>query len=199
MTHPTAPEYDAQARTGTSGHRFARWLTALPLLLITVLLGVVLGGRFGKDPKIVESPLIGSPAPPIDLAYLERAGHWSLTEARGRVVVVNFWASWCLGCRFEHDDLLAAAAAYQDDGVVFVGILFQDEASQAVAFLDELGRGYPSLVDPGSRVAVDFGVWAIPETYFIDRRGVVRAKIQGESTLSALSAQIDVLLAEPPP
>ncbi len=157
------------------------------------LLVIAFAGRFGNDPRLVDSPLIGKPAPSFELQYLEQNGTWALDAMRGQIVVVNFWASWCLACRLEHDDLLSASTAYLADGVQFVGIDYQDDRSDAVAFLDELGRGdgYVYLVDPGSRVAIDYGVYGIPETFFIDPNGIVVAKIAGESTYAVLTSTIE--------
>lgn len=162
--------------------------------LLVLLLAVTLGTRFGHDPRLVESPLIGKPAPSIALDYLERQGTWTLDDHSGHVVVVNFWASWCVGCRLEHDDLLKTAATFRDQGVVLLGVTFQDDPAESIAFLDEMGRGYDSVIDPGSRVAVEYGVFGIPETFIIDGHGIVRAKIAGESTIEALTAQIVPLL-----
>ena len=108
-------------------------------------------------------------------------------------MVVNFWASWCVPCREENDDLLAAAARYDD--VTFLGIVYQDTPQAARAFLDELGQGYDHLLDPGSRAAIDFGVFGIPETFFIAPDGTVAAKIIGTSDLGVLSATLDAVLA----
>lgn len=112
-------------------------------------------------------------------------------------MVVNFWASWCLACREEHPALLAANDAYCGEGVVFVGVDFQDQRGSASAFLDEMGRGqdYRYVTDPGSRTAVDFGVYGVPETFFIDRTGTIVAKITGASTVSLLSSVLDTMLA----
>ncbi|WP_370325953.1 TlpA family protein disulfide reductase [Euzebya sp.] len=160
-----------------------------------MLLAAAFGTRFGRDPTLVDSPLIGQPAPPIDLIRLDGEASWSLADQAGDIVVVNFWASWCVPCREEHDDLVAAAAQYERAGVSFVGIVYQDDPSQAVAFLDELGHGYPHLVDPGSRTAIDYGVFGIPETYFIDRDGTVVAKVTGASDLELLTRTLDTILA----
>jgi cytochrome c biogenesis protein CcmG/thiol:disulfide interchange protein DsbE len=158
-------------------------------------LGVVFGSRFGKDPRLVESPLIGKPSPDAVLPFLEQGGELALSELRGQIVVLNFWASWCVGCRQEHDDLLAVANGYRDEGVEFLGVVFQDERGDAIAFLNELGRGYSNVVDVDSRLGVEFGVFGIPETFFIDRDGVVVAKISGESNVTALSGILDDILA----
>jgi cytochrome c biogenesis protein CcmG, thiol:disulfide interchange protein DsbE len=173
-----------------------RWtaLTAAALAVVTV---AVLGSRIGSDPGIVRSPLVGRPAPAARLPYLDRGGSLSLGDLRGQVIVVNFWASWCAPCRREHPALLAAADQFRDAGVRFVGILYQDQPEEATAFLDELGRGagYAYLTDPDSRTALDFGLFGIPETFFIDRRGVVVAQITGESTAALLSDTLTEILA----
>lgn len=185
----------ADAAATRSKRRWGLRLAVFSIVALTLALGVVFGSRFGKDPRLVESPLIGKPSPDATLPFLEQEGQLSLSELRGQIVVLNFWASWCVGCRQEHDDLLAAANAYREQGVRFVGVVFQDEPGDAIAFLNELGRAYPNVVDEGSRLGVDYGVYGIPETFFIDREGVVVAKISGESTFAALAAVLDELLA----
>lgn len=175
-----------------------RWgyrLALFSIVAFALILGVVFGSRFGKDPRLVESPLIGKPSPDAVLPFLEQGGELALSELRGQIVVLNFWASWCVGCRQEHDDLLAVANAYRDEGVEFLGVVFQDERGDAIAFLNELGRGYSNVVDVDSRLGVEFGVFGIPETFFIDRDGVVVAKISGESNVTALSGILDDILA----
>ncbi|NNL98808.1 MAG: redoxin domain-containing protein [Acidimicrobiia bacterium] len=187
---PDPLEFDGQWNRRS---RFWRASTLGAVFGLVGLLVVVFAGRFGKDPRLVDSPLIGKPAPSIELPHLEQSGSWSLEALNGQIVVVNFWASWCVACRLEHDDLLAAANASRDEGVQFVGVDFQDNRDDAVAFLDELGRGqgYVYLVDPGSRVAIDYGVFGIPETFFIDANGIVAAKIAGESTFDVLMSTIE--------
>lgn len=180
--------------TGRPGVRWARW-TAYAVIAVAVGLGAIFGARLGDDPTVVASPLIGQPAPDVTLPYLDRDGELSLAGRRGDVVVVNFWASWCVPCREEHADLVAASGAYEHDGVRFVGVVFQDQPEQAKAFLDELGWGYDYVTDPGSRAAVEFGVFGIPETYVIDRDGIVAAKIVGTADFALLSGTLDQVLA----
>ncbi len=177
-----------------------RWI-AVGTVVATVLIGAAFGLRVGKDPTLVNSPLIGRPAPAATLPNLEGGGSLTLAALRGRVVVINFWASWCVPCRAEHRDLVAASAAYQNAGVTFVGVDFQDQRSSAVAFLDELGRGrgYRYVTDPDSGTALDFGVFGVPETYFLDRSGIVVAKITGGSTPSLLARTLeDILIGRTP-
>jgi cytochrome c biogenesis protein CcmG/thiol:disulfide interchange protein DsbE len=170
---------------------------ALAAVGVVVVTGGVLGARFGADPSLVQTPLIGKPAPDASLTTLDGGGKVDLAGLRGQVVVINFWASWCTPCRQEHADLVAAAAAYRSAGVRFVGVVYQDTPQAARAFLDELGRGqgYLYVTDPGSRAAIDFGVFGIPETFLVDRQGTVVAKITGRSNFPLLAEALDQVLA----
>lgn len=169
-------------------------LAAAAAVLVTVALASVFAGRFGEDPRAVASPLVGKPAPERALPMLDGEGQLSLTELRGNVVVVNFWASWCIPCRREHAELAAAAAHYEGEDVRFVGIVYEDSARNARRFLDELGRSYDNVIDPGSRAAIDFGLFGVPETFFIDRDGIVRSRINGPVTTETVTAAVDPLL-----
>ena len=164
--------------------------------VLVVALGVVFAGRFGTDPSVTASPLIGTPAPDIRIPAFEGTGAVDLADLRGDIVVVNFWASWCLGCRQEHAALVAAADRYRDLGVTFVGINYQDAPGPATAFLDDLGRGvdYVYAVDAASRAAFEFGVLGLPETFFIDRDGVVVAKVSGPISYPLLAQTLDAIL-----
>lgn len=175
----------------------SRWprRIAIGAIAVTVLVAAAFGTRFTEDPTVVDSPLIGQRVPDVTLPYLERDGELSLRDLRGDVAVVNFWASWCVPCRNEHDDLVTTAAAYEDRGVRFIGIVYQDRPRSAIAFLDELGRGYDHVTDPDSRAAIDFGVFGVPETFFVDRNGTIVAKITGESTADVLAATLEDILA----
>lgn len=172
-------------------------LVALAVAVLVIGVAALVGSRINQDATLVESPLIGQPAPDVTLPTLGGPGSVSLTELRGQIVVVNFWASWCVPCRNEHPVLVAANDAYRDSGVTFVGVNFQDQKSSAIAFLDELGRGegYRYVTDPGSRAAVEFGVYGVPETFFIDRTGTIVAKITGESNSQLLAQVLDSILA----
>jgi cytochrome c biogenesis protein CcmG/thiol:disulfide interchange protein DsbE len=176
--------------------RLIRWAGAA-VAVLAIAFGAVLGTQLGKDPTLVDSPLIAHPAPAETLPYLEHPGTLTLQSLRGRVVVVNFWASWCVACREEQPTLAAAATAYTPAGVTFVGIDYQDQRGPAVAFLNELGRGtgYQYVTDPGSNAAVDFGVFGVPETFFLDPSGTIVAKITGPTTAQLLGDTIDTILA----
>jgi len=173
------------------------WIPVAGIVLATAVLAFVFNGRFGQDPRLVDSPLIGQPLPALKLEYLEQEGALTFSDLKGQVLVLNFWASWCIPCRLEHPILTAASAAYEGRGVHFVGILYQDREAAAVRFLDELGRGanYSYVVDDGSRATVELGVFGVPETYFVDSDGVIRGKVQGPVNTTVLISTIEDLLA----
>jgi cytochrome c biogenesis protein CcmG/thiol:disulfide interchange protein DsbE len=183
----------APARRG----RVVRWVAVL-VAIAAVAAGVVFGSRLDSDPTLVETPLIGTAVPDLELPALEGEASLRLADLRGQVVVVNFWASWCVACREEHPALLSVAETYRADGVTFVGIVYQDEQDAAVGFLDEMGRGgdnYRYVTDPGSAAALDFGVFGVPETFIIDRGGVIQGKITGPATYPLLAGAIEEVLA----
>ncbi|MEO2130892.1 MAG: redoxin family protein [Microbacterium sp.] len=173
-----------------------RW-SAVLVVVLAVGVGALFGARLDRDPSLVSTPLIGQPASERTVPYLEQDGSLSLEDFRGQVVVVNFWASWCVACREEHPALTAASAAYREAGVEFIGVVYQDRTPNAVGFLDEMGRGedFRYVTDPESRLAIDFGVFGVPETFFIDETGKIAAKITGASTLPLLSGVLDEMLA----
>jgi cytochrome c biogenesis protein CcmG/thiol:disulfide interchange protein DsbE len=171
-----------------------RW-TAFGVVGAGVVLAVVLASRFGVDPGLVDSPLIGRPAPGFDLEYLDGSGSLSLDQLRGDIVVVNFFASWCLECRKEHADLVAVSDSFADAGVTFVQIGYQEPVEASLSYLEEAGTSDSTryLADPGSRTAIAYGVFGIPETFFVDPSGVVVGKIIGEADALVLGAAIDAI------
>lgn len=195
-TDETAPTRPGEPSRRPRRWRIIRWVGA-GVTVLAVGIGAVLGSQLGKDPSLVNSPLLGHPAPSERLPYLEHGGTLSLQSLRGRVVVVNFWASWCVACRDEQPTLAAAATAYQGRGVTFVGIDYQDQHSTAVSFLNELGRGtgYQYVTDPDSKAAIDFGVFGVPETFFLDRTGTIIAKITGATSAPLLADTLNALIA----
>lgn len=174
--------------------RVLRW-TAFGVVGAGVVLAVVLASRFGVDPGLVDSPLIGRPAPGFDLEYLDGSGSLSLDQLRGDIVVVNFFASWCLECRKEHADLVAVSDSFADAGVTFVQIGYQEPVEASLSYLEEAGTSDSTryLADPGSRTAIAYGVFGIPETFFVDPSGVVVGKIIGEADALVLGAAIDAI------
>jgi len=172
--------------------RVLRW--GIPLAAVPVLL--LLGYGFRTDPREIPSPLIGKPATPFSLKTFD-GEPISLEALRGRVVVVNFWASWCYPACYEEAPLLAQASdAYRGRDVTFVGIDIQDKEEAARKFLTQFNFTFPNAPDPLGRVSVDYGVYGVPETFFIDRAGRIRWKHVGALTEDVLRQRIDLLLAE---
>jgi cytochrome c biogenesis protein CcmG/thiol:disulfide interchange protein DsbE len=154
-----------------------RRILSAGLILIVPLLGV-LYANLGRDPRTVASPLIGKPAPPFALTPVGGGAPVSLESLRGEPVVVNFWATWCIPCADEHR-VLVNAARELGSRVHFLGIVYEDDESRAAEFLEQRGKPYPSLLDADSRTAIAYGVFGVPETYFIDRNGIIVAKFVG--------------------
>ena len=164
--------------------------------LVVIVLGVVFSRRFGTDPSLTASPLIGRPLPELALPYLEEEGDFDFADLEGDVAVINFWASWCLNCRVEHDALACAADQYQDLGVTFLGAMVQDQRDNGSRFLDDLGRSEPTIYldDDRSRASLEFGVLGVPETFFIDRDGTIVAKVSGPVDVALLTATLDAII-----
>ena len=179
-------------QTRSSGLMF--WLVVAAGIAVMVF-GIIFVGRFDADITLTPSPLIDEPAPDVSIRYLDSAGEFLLSDYEGQIVVINFWASWCLNCRTEHDALNEAAAVYDDLGVSFIGVAYQDRESASKSFLEELGRGDPYTygIDDDSRVAVEFGVLGLPETFFIDRDGTIRAKVSGPVSGALLAQTIEAI------
>lgn len=147
------------------------WILGLGALLLLPLVYVLYSG-FGNDPHAIPDTRTGTPAPDFALHTLD-GEPVVLKELRGFPVVLNFWATDCQGCIIEHANLVKAGETYGPQGVVFLGVLYNDSEKLAKAFLKQKGSSYPTLLDPDGRTAVDYGVTGIPETYFIDKQGMI--------------------------
>lgn len=171
-------------------------LAGYAVAIIMVVFAVALASRFGSDPGLVQSPLLGEQAPGFELDTLYGDGTVRLDDLRGEIVVVNFFASWCPECRKEHDDLIATSDAFADQGVRFIQIVYQESPEAALRYLEEAGTSGSTfyLTDPRSRTALAYGVFGIPETYFIDRDGIMVGKIIGESNALVLGSTIDAIM-----
>jgi|HubBroStandDraft_6_1064221.scaffolds.fasta_scaffold59991_2 cytochrome c biogenesis protein CcmG, thiol:disulfide interchange protein DsbE len=167
---------------------------AIPLAVVPVL--VLLAYGFRTDPHDIPSPLVGKLASPFALTAFD-GKPVALDALKGQVVIVNFWASWCYpACYEEAPSLERAWQTYKDRGLVVVGVNFQDKEEPAKRFLTQFGHTFPNAPDPAGRVSVDYGVYGVPETYFIDKKGRLRFKQVGPVSDELLKREIETLLAE---
>jgi cytochrome c biogenesis protein CcmG/thiol:disulfide interchange protein DsbE len=170
----------------------------LLLLLSVVAVLLLLTYGLGTDPKAIPSPLVDQQAPAFSLPLFD-GGEVRLAGLRGNVVVLNFWASWCYpSCWNEAPRLQAAWDQYRDQGVVIVGVNYQDKEADARAFLKRFGKTYPNGPDIGSRLSIDYGVYGVPETFFIDPQGRIGHKHIGEVSTTVLDEWINRLLSPQP-
>jgi cytochrome c biogenesis protein CcmG/thiol:disulfide interchange protein DsbE len=170
--------------------RARRWL--LPLAALPVL--AVLAYGFVVNPRDIPSPLVGRPAAPFALTTFE-GEPLALEALRGKVVLVNFWASWCTpACYDEAPVLERALRDYRDRGLVIVGVGMQDTPEAAQAFIRRFGLTFPNAPDAGGKVAVEYGVYGVPETFVVDRAGTIRAKHVGAVTDAVIRGQVEPLL-----
>jgi cytochrome c biogenesis protein CcmG, thiol:disulfide interchange protein DsbE len=174
-----------------------KWRITLSFVVLCLaLLGVLYKG-FGRDPHEVPFMLKGQPAPGFTLMSLTSGTRMSLEALKGQPVVINFWASWCGPCKAEHPVLEWGAREFGHQAQ-FLGVLFEDTDDNGRQFLSRMGASFPQLTDPRSRMAVDYGVAGVPETYFIDRQGVIRGKHVGPIDPQSLADWVKDLSAEAP-
>ena len=166
----------------------------LPLLVFLIMAGFLARGLF-IDPREVPSPLINKPVPQFELSLLDRPGsHFSSHDMLGQVWLLNVWASWCVSCRSEHPVLVQLSRQYD---LPLYGLNYKDEPADAKAWLANLGNPYRlNAVDRDGRVGMDFGVYGVPETYVIDKQGMIRYKQIGAITHESLKQKILPLVAE---
>ena len=162
------------------------------LLVLVAIGGVValLAYGFTTDPRAIPSILTGKPAPDFSLTLFD-GRTIRLSDFRGKVVFLNFWASWCPPCRAEARLLEQAWRRYKDHGVVFLGVDIQDKEEAARGFIQEFGITYINGRDPQNRIAIDYGVYGIPETFFIDKDGRITYKHIGAQGWETIVAKIE--------
>lgn len=175
-----------------------RWTAIAVAVPVALLLGV-LATRDQAGTRAADSPLLGKPAPSIDGATLD-GSPVQLTQYRGTWVLLNFFATWCVPCRQEHPDLVAFAARHQGAGdLAVVGVVYDDSADAVRSFVQKQGGGWPMVVDPKGRIALDFGVAGVPESYLITPGGAVAAKVVGGIQDGALERLLNKVKAGTPP
>jgi cytochrome c biogenesis protein CcmG/thiol:disulfide interchange protein DsbE len=165
-------------------------------LLWTQLLTPAQSPASGQTTTI--DPLVGHPAPAFTLAALNTpTGQTtlSLNDLKGKAIVLNVWASWCVPCNQEAPMLQTAwkQMSAQGKDVVFLGIDFQDSSSDALTFLHKYGISYPNVLDASGSVSIDYGVTAVPETIFINSKGTVVSAVRQELTTQALQSNLKLI------
>jgi cytochrome c biogenesis protein CcmG/thiol:disulfide interchange protein DsbE len=186
---------------------------ALYVVPIVLFLGLVayffVALRPGYDPSTLPSAMIGKRVPSFDLAGPPAPPNYagppvklgfSNRDMLGRVVVVNFFASWCVPCRVEHPVLMGLGPAAN---VPVVGIAYKDKPSAAVEFLNEYGNPYVAIgLDESGRTGIDFGVYGVPETYIVDKSGIIRLRhvgpLNAETVAREIMPAVRTLQAQPP-
>lgn len=163
------------------------------IVLALVALVVVLAFGFRRDPQDIRTGTVGQPAPAFDLERLDAPGRVRLGDLAGKVVVVNFYASWCIPCREEAPALVRVWERYRKSDVVFVGIVYQDAPQAAKQFHERYGQTWPAALDDDGRTALAFGVFGIPETYFIGKDGVIEGRHIGPIDEATLTRGIEAL------
>lgn len=167
----------------------------IPAASFALLVAIFVKG-LGQDPSQIESPLIGKPAPAFSLESLGDPT-WKVGSADfgGRPWMLNVWATWCAGCRDEHEALLAIA---KENRLPIMGLNWRDERALALRWLAQLGNPYVSVAfDPEGQVAIDFGVYGAPETFLIGADGTVLKKWVGPLTPEIWREEFLPLLAAP--
>ena len=160
----------------------------IPLAIVPILLAFLAVG-LKLDPREVPSPLVGKPAPAFELTRLEKAeSRITKADMQGKVWLLNVWASWCVSCRDEHPVLLDLA---KSGAVPIVGLNYKDERADGMRWLNQFGNPYQtSAYDHEGQVGIEYGVYGVPETFVIDKRGTIRYKQIGVVTEQVLRDKI---------
>ena len=188
MTEPVEGEEVARPRTAL--------VVSIAVAVVIAVLVAVLATRDSSTERATQSPLIGRVAPPVEGTTIY-GDEISLADQRGRWVVLNFFASWCVPCLEEHPELLAFDAAHRAKGdAVLISVTFDDSADDARAFFEKRGGTWPVIDDPTNAIGVAFGVAQVPETFVISPNGTVVQRYSGAVTRAALEELIASYEAE---
>ena len=154
------------------------WRRLIITVLIIAPILALLAYGFSRDAKYIRSPLLAKAAAPFNVTLFD-GKKVTLEDFRGKAVFLNFWASWCEPCRAEAHDLEAAWQKVKDKNMVFLGVALQDTNKDSLEFLKEFKVSYPNGRDESGKIAVDYGTWGIPESFFIDPQGRITYKHVG--------------------
>ncbi len=202
LTTPNDPGNHPDAPPPRRGGRTVRNLVIVGLVLGVVALAVVefrtrgtAGvGSIGVADYRAHVETRSETAPGFSLPSLGGSGSVSLASFRGKIVVLNFFASWCAPCRLEAPGLRKVSKDYADRGVQLLGVDFRDNDAAGQAFMDEFGLDYPAASDAAGSLADDFGLYGMPTTFVIDADGIIRYRFVGYVQEDSLRGSLDALL-----
>lgn len=198
ITTATDTNTQNEAAEETTERRSLRWSTVLVWGGVIALLALFGWGLLNANEGRPEE---GAVAPNFEMQFFD-GYQWkdlenaSLEDMRGQVVVLNFWASWCVECRVEADLLESTWRQYRDQGVVFLGVAYVDSEAKSLAYLEEFGITYPNAPDLGSEISNEYKITGVPETFFIGKDGQVSDFVLGPVNATMLQNQIQTLLAQ---
>ncbi|MBI1824447.1 MAG: redoxin domain-containing protein [Nitrospirae bacterium] len=173
------------------------------IVLLSVILGLLIlfyKGLYG-NPSFIPPVLVGTPAPRFEAPDLYKKERVTLDQFRGKVVVLNFWSSWCQECKLEHESLQSLNRQYgQNAQFVLLGVDYQDKEDLAKDYLQQYGNNFQHIIDTQGRISIDYGVYGVPETFVIDQSGIIRHKeigpLVGETYIKFTREVIEPLLKE---
>jgi len=154
------------------------WRRLIITFLVIAPILALLAFGFSRDSRYITSPLLAKPAASFTVTLFD-GKKLTLDDLRGKAVFLNFWASWCAPCRAEAHDLEAAWQKVKHKNMVFLGVALQDSDKNSLEFLKEFNVTYPNGKDEFGKIAVDYGTWGIPESFFIDPQGRITYKHVG--------------------
>lgn len=195
---PPLGAHPESAEEGPAPKRTIRWTTVAIWLTVFGLLAVLGWGLLNAN---ATRPEVGAEAPNFTVEFFD-GYEWQglssaeLADMRGNPVVLNFWASWCVECRYESDALEAAWQKYKDQGVIFLGVAYADVEPNSLDYMQEFNLTYPHAPDLGTDISQSYEITGVPETFFIGRDGVIRQVVIGPLSEASLEGYIQQMLAQ---